>query len=108
MLTVVVVSVFVFSFLGRPPLLLLLTSRVLLIPVIAGIAYEIIRFTAKHMDNPLVRAVVIPNLALQHLTTNEPDDQMLEVAICALQRVLASETVNAPLATTELAEAPGS
>jgi uncharacterized protein YqhQ len=107
LLTVVVVSVFMFSFLGRPPLLLLLASRVLLIPVIAGVAYEIIRFTAKHMDNPLVRAIVVPNLALQHLTTNEPDDQMLEVAICALQRVLASETANAPLATPELVEAPG-
>jgi uncharacterized protein YqhQ len=93
LLTVVVVSVLVFSVLGRPPLVWLLLSRVLLIPVIAGIAYEYIRFTAKHMSNPIVRAIVVPNLALQHLTTREPDHTMIEVAIVAFKRVLFSEGV---------------
>ncbi|MFN8528222.1 MAG: DUF1385 domain-containing protein [Anaerolineae bacterium] len=91
LLTVAFIGVLVFSILGRPPFLLLILSRVLLIPVIAGIAYEVIRFTAKNLDNPLVRIIIIPNLALQHLTTRPPDNTMLEVAIAAFKRVLAAE-----------------
>lgn len=91
LLTVVIVSLIVFSVFGRPPFLILILSRVLFIPVIAGIAYEILRFTAKHMDNPLIRLIVIPNLALQHLTTRQPDLSMIEVAIVAFNRVLLSE-----------------
>ena len=68
-------------------------SRVLLVPVIAGIAYEYIRFTAKHMNNPIIRAMIIPNLALQHLTTRPPDLTMIEVAIAAFKRVLVSEEI---------------
>jgi uncharacterized protein YqhQ len=93
LLTVVFVSVFVFSLLGRPPFLLLVLSRILLIPVIAGIAYELLRFTARHIDHPLIRIIVIPNLALQHLTTRQPDLTMIEVAIVAFKRVLVSENV---------------
>lgn len=93
LLTVAFVSVLVFSLFGRPPFLLLILSRVILIPVIAGIAYEVIRFTAKNMHNPIVRIIIIPNLALQHLTTRQPDLGMIEVAIAAFKRVLASESV---------------
>ncbi len=93
LLTVVFVSVLIFALLGRPPLILLFVSRILLIPVVAGIAYEIIRFTAKNMHNPIVRAIIIPNLMLQHLTTNQPDLSMIEVAIVAFKRVLVSEKV---------------
>jgi len=91
LLTVVIVSLLVFSLFGRPPFLLLILSRVLLIPVVAGIAYEILRFTAKHMGNPLIRLIVIPNLALQHLTTRQPDLSMIEVALAAFNRVLEAE-----------------
>ena len=93
LLVVAVVSVLVFSVLGRPPLVLLILSRILLVPVIAGIAYEYIRFTARHMDNPIIRAIIIPNLALQHLTTRTPDLTMIEVAIAAFKRVLVSEEI---------------
>jgi len=93
LLTVAVVSVFVFSFLGRPDFFWLLLSRVLLVPVIAGIAYEFIRWTAKHMENRFVRWIIIPNLALQHLTTRQPDLTMIEVAIAAFKRVLISEDI---------------
>ncbi len=96
LLVVAVISVLVFSLLGRPPLFWLLLSRVLLIPVIAGIAYEYIRFTAARLDNRAVRAMVAPSLALQRLTTNEPDDKMLEVSIFSLQRVLATERAHLP------------
>lgn len=91
LLTVVVISVLVFSLLGRPSFIWLVISRILLIPVIAGIAYEYIRFTAKHMSNPIIRAIIIPNLALQHLTTRDPDLTMIEVGIAAFKRVLVSE-----------------
>jgi len=106
LLTVVMVSLIVFSLFGRPPFLLLILSRVLLIPFIAGIAYEILRFTAKHMDNPLIRLIVIPNLALQHLTTRQPDLSMIEVAIVAFNRVLLSEQASnsAILSSTKIEE----
>jgi uncharacterized protein YqhQ len=91
LLTVVFVSVFVFSLLGRPPFLLLILSRIILIPVIAGISYELLRWTARNIQNPIVRIIVKPNLALQHLTTRQPDLHMIEVAIVAFEHVLASE-----------------
>lgn len=91
LLTVAFVSVFVFSLLGRPPLPLLILSRVIFIPIIAGIAYEVIQFSARNLHNPLVRALIKPNLALQHLTTRQPDLHMIEVAIVAFERVLVSE-----------------
>jgi len=89
--TVAVISVLIFSLLGRPPLWVRLLSRIALLPVIAGVAYEYIRFTARHINNPIVRIIAQPNLALQRLTTREPDAGMLEVAIVALKRVLAAE-----------------
>jgi uncharacterized protein YqhQ len=102
LLTVVFVSVILFSLFGRPALIWLFISRILLIPVVAGIAYEYIRFTAKHMDNPIVRALIVPNLMLQHLTTRQPDLTMIEVAIVAFKRVLVSEKL---LAETDAAPA---
>ena len=87
-----VIAIFIFSLLGRPPLLLRIASRLVLIPVIAGLTYELIKFSAAHRDNPLINAVVLaPSLALQRLTTREPDESMLEVAITALQRLLDME-----------------
>ena len=91
LLVVMVVSILVFSLFGRPSLIPRIISRVVLIPVIAGISYEIIRFGAAHYGNRLVRTVLYPSLALQRLTTNEPTTDMLEVAIVALKRVLAAE-----------------
>jgi uncharacterized protein YqhQ len=91
LLTVVFVSVLVFSVLGRPPFLLLILSRVILIPVIAGISYELLKWTAGNVHRPWVRWLIKPNLALQHLTTRQPDLAMCEVAIVAFKRVLLSE-----------------
>jgi len=91
LLSVLVISILVFSLLGRPPLVWAIVSRVLLIPVVAGIAYEYIKFTNRHRDNALVRAMAAPNLALQRLTTREPEPAMLEVSITALKRVLEAE-----------------
>jgi len=91
LLSVMVISILVFSLLGRPPLVLAILSRVVLIPLVAGVAYEYIKFTNRYRDNALIRAMAAPNLALQRLTTREPEPAMLEVSIAALQRVLEAE-----------------
>jgi len=93
LLSVMVISILVFSLLGRPPMALRILSRILLIPVVAGIAYEYIKFTNRHRDKAIVRIIAAPNLALQSLTTREPDPAMLEVSITALKQVLGTEKV---------------
>ena len=92
LLTVVVLSVLLFSLLGPLPVITRLASRVLLLPVLAGLAYEYIRFTANHLQSGLVRVLIRPNLALQHLTTREPSLEMLEVSIAAFKTMLDKET----------------
>ncbi len=91
LLTVVVISIILYSFLPPMPLLARIASRLVLLPVVAGIAYEFLRFTAAHQDNGFIRLITKPNLALQRLTTREPDEGMLEVAITAFKEVLAFE-----------------
>ena len=91
LLVVMVVAILLFSLLGRPDMLVRVASRVVLIPVVAGLSYEVIRFGAAHHANRLVRTVLYPSLALQRLTTNEPTPDMLEVAIVALKEVLVGE-----------------
>lgn len=91
LLTVVVISIILYSFLPPMDLLARIASRLVLLPIVAGIAYEFLRFTAAHQDNALIRLITKPNLALQRLTTREPDEGMLEVAITAFKEVLAFE-----------------
>lgn len=93
LLTVVIFSIILFTLLGPMPLLLRLIVRILLIPILASLSYEFIRWTAMHMDSPIIRLIVKPNLALQRLTTNEPDMQMLEVAIASFQEMRRQEEV---------------
>jgi uncharacterized protein YqhQ len=91
LLTLVFLSILVFSLLGPMPLIWRLISRILLIPVLAGIAYEYLRWTANHIDTAPVRLLVKPNLALQNLTTREPSLEMLEVSIAAFNAMRAGE-----------------
>ena len=91
MLTLVVLSVLVFSLLGPLPGFWRFATRILFLPVLAGLAYEFIRWTANHLNNPLVRLIVRPNLSLQHLTTREPSLDMLEVAITAFKTMRVEE-----------------
>ncbi|NLF65437.1 MAG: DUF1385 domain-containing protein [Chloroflexi bacterium] len=102
LLTVVVISILVYSLLPPLSLPVRLLSRVLLLPLIAGIAYEFIRFSARHQGNPLIRLLSRPNLAMQRLTTREPDSTMLAVAIQALEHVLAYEASTAPVVTGDV------
>jgi uncharacterized protein YqhQ len=85
LLTVVVFSILIFALIGPLPILTRIGLRILLIPVLASLAYEYLRWTAKHVSSPLVRILIEPNLALQRLTTRPPDKEMLEIAIAAFE-----------------------
>ncbi|MGD0878649.1 MAG: DUF1385 domain-containing protein [Anaerolineales bacterium] len=91
LLILVVLSLFFFTILGPLSLEWRLVSRILMIPVLVGIDYEYLRWTADHISNPFVRFIVKPNLALQSLTTREPDEKILEVAIAAFQAMRQAE-----------------
>ncbi|MBI3912619.1 MAG: DUF1385 domain-containing protein [Chloroflexi bacterium] len=92
LLTVVVVSIFVFALFGRPPLEWRIASRILLVPVVAALSYELIKFGSAHQRNPILYWLVVkPSLALQSLTTREPEDEMVLVAVAALRKVQAEE-----------------
>jgi uncharacterized protein YqhQ len=92
LLIVMIVSIFVFAFLGWPDLWLRILSRVILLPVVAGVSYEIIRFAGR-TKNPVVHMAILPGLWLQKITTNQPADEMVEVAIKSLEAVIATDPV---------------
>jgi uncharacterized protein YqhQ len=91
LLWVMVIAIFVFAFFGQPVWYWLIASRILLLPVIAGIAYELIRFAGKHTGNRILMTLLAPGLWLQRLTTREPTLDQLEVSIRALKDVLQRE-----------------
>jgi uncharacterized protein YqhQ len=91
LLWVMVIAVFVFAFFGRLPWYWLIVTRILLLPVIAGLAYELIRFAGKHTDSRVLMTLLAPGLWLQRLTTREPDLTQIAVSIRALQTVLLLE-----------------
>jgi uncharacterized protein YqhQ len=93
LLTLILLSVLFFSLLGPLPFGLRMASRIVFLPFLASIAYEYIRWTANHLDSNLVRMMIKPNLALQHLTTREPTKEMLEVAIAAFNSMRTSENI---------------
>jgi uncharacterized protein YqhQ len=88
---VMVIAILVFSLVGKPGIGWLVASRILLLPVIAALAYEFIYFSSRHCANPVMKILLTPGLWLQSLTTREPDDLQLEVALEALKHVVAEE-----------------
>jgi len=97
---VLMIAIIVFALVGLPSLWLMVLSRVVLIPVIAALGYEVTHFAGRHAENSLVRAILAPGLWLQSLTTREPDDSQLEVAVMALGKVVELDELG------EVAEAP--
>jgi uncharacterized protein YqhQ len=91
LLWVMVIAIFVFAFFGRPHWYWLIATRILLLPVIAGLAYELIRFAGKHQGNRILMTLLAPGLWLQRLTTRQPSLDQIEVSIRALKEVLALE-----------------
>jgi uncharacterized protein YqhQ len=96
LLYVMVIAIFVFAFVGRPDWQWLILSRIAFLPLIAGLAYEVIRYAGKHQDNRFLMTLLAPGMWLQRLTTRQPDDQQVEVSIRALQRVLDREQAETP------------
>ncbi|MFC2108718.1 DUF1385 domain-containing protein [Candidatus Bipolaricaulota bacterium] len=92
LMTVFVIAILIFSLAGNPTLWLKILSRLLLLPVVAGVSYEVLRFTGRNYDRWwILRALAQPGLWLQKLTTSEPDDDMIEVAIASMKQVLDPE-----------------
>lgn len=103
LLTVMVVAILVFALLGRPAIQWAILSRILLVPVIAAISYEVIRYSGAHSGSPLTRIITFPGLLLQALTTRRPDDQQIEVAIQAMRSALeADEGKDSPIADSQV------
>jgi len=91
LLIVMVISILIFSFLGKQALWLRILSKLTLMPLVAGVSYEVLKYSGCHVDSPLMKVIIAPGLWLQKLTTREPDDSQLEVAIKALEAVLPEE-----------------
>ena len=98
LLVVMVVAILAFIFVGREPFWWLIASRILLVPLIAAVSYEVIRFSGRHAANPLVALITAPSLALQSLTTRQPDDDQIEIAIAAMQQAQAADAEDADAA----------
>ncbi len=91
LLTVMVVAILVFVLVPRDPLWWMILSRIIFIPAIAALAYEVIRLSGRYEDNPLVSMISAPNLLLQKLTTRQPDDDQIEVAVVAMNAALSAD-----------------
>ncbi len=91
LMIVLIVAILTFSLVGNPPLLIKILSRILLLPVVAGVSYEILQFSGKHADNPVLKPFLFPGLMLQKITTREPSEDQLEVALAAIKRVVGRE-----------------
>ena len=96
LVVVILLSILLFGFLGRENPVLMVGGRILLIPVIAAIGYEILRFGAKHRANPLVKAIMAPGILVQMITTKQPSDDQIEVAIVSMEQALEADGEQVP------------
>ena len=103
LVVVILLSILLFGFLGRDNPVLMVGGRILLIPVIAAIGYEILRFGAKHRANPVVKALMAPGILVQMITTKQPSDDQIEVAIVSMEEALEADGEVVP-AGSELPE----
>jgi uncharacterized protein YqhQ len=101
---VLIISIIVFAITGLHSVWLMVLSRIILIPVIASLSYEVIYFSSRHINNGLIRALISPGLWLQSLTTREPDDSQIEVALAAMKKVVEIEEAKQPEETGEVEE----
>ena len=95
LLVVLVISIIVFALLGRPPLWISIATRILMLPVIAAVSYELIKFEAAYSHNRFIHWMLLPGLWLQAMTTRQPSDSQLEVAIAAMRKALDNDSLTA-------------
>ena len=106
LVVVILVSIITFSLVGRQEIVVMIASRIVLIPVIAGISYELLRFGARHRDSRLVRWVFQPGIWVQKITTKQPTDDMLEVAIVSLEQALLADGEALPAGGIRIGRSP--
>jgi uncharacterized protein YqhQ len=106
LVVVILLSIIAFGLVGRQSLPIMILSRVLLIPVIASLGYELLRLGARHRSNPVVRVVMWPGILVQMITTKQPTDDMIEVAIVAVEEALRADGEEVPAGGLELARDP--
>ena len=103
LVVVIALSIVAFSLVGRQEPLVMIGSRILLIPVIAAVGYEILRWGARHRGNPIVRAIMWPGILVQMITTRQPTDDMIEVAIVSMEQALEADGEALPAGSGTLA-----
>ncbi|HEX2626649.1 MAG TPA: DUF1385 domain-containing protein, partial [Candidatus Limnocylindrales bacterium] len=96
LVVVIILSIFMFSLVGRQSLPVMVVSRILLIPVIAGVGYEILKLGAKYRSNPLVKLLIAPGILVQMITTKQPTDDQIEVAIVSMEQALVADGEDVP------------
>jgi uncharacterized protein YqhQ len=106
LVVVILLSIVAFSFVGRQSALIMIASRIMLIPVIAMIGYEILRFGARHRSNPVVRVIMWPGILVQMITTKQPTDDMIEVAIVSMEQALTADGEEVPAGSSDVERSP--
>ena len=106
LVVVILLSILMFSLVGRQPPLIMIASRILLIPVIAAVGYELLRLGARHRSNPVVRVIMWPGILVQKITTKQPTDDMIEVAIVAMEEAIRADGSEVPAGGLDLERAP--
>jgi uncharacterized protein YqhQ len=106
LVVLVMLSIFTFSLIGKQEPLVMIASRIVAIPVLAAVGYEILRFGAKYRHNPFVRVIMYPGILVQMITTKRPDDDMIEVAITSMQEALVADGNAVPDGSTAFEREP--
>ena len=106
LVVVIILSIIAFSLVGKHDPLTMIVSRIVLIPIIAAIGYEILRFGARHRKNPLVKVLLYPGLLVQMITTKRPSDDMIEVAIVSMERALVADGESVPVGSADFEQRP--
>jgi uncharacterized protein YqhQ len=106
LVVVILLSILAFSLVGRQAPLVMIASRILLIPVIASVGYELLRLGARHRSNPIVRIVMWPGILVQMITTKQPTDDMIEIAIVAMEEAIRADGSEVPANSLELERYP--
>jgi uncharacterized protein YqhQ len=106
LVVVIILSIIAFSLVGRQTPLVMIASRILLIPVIAAIGYEILRFGARHRKNPIMKVLLYPGLLVQMITTKQPTDDMIEVAIVSMEQALEADGETVPAGSGDFERRP--
>ena len=106
LVVVILISIITFSIVGRQSLPVMILSRIVLIPVIAAVSYELLRFGARHRDSAVIRALFAPGIWVQKITTKQPTDDMIEVAIVSMEQAMTADGETLPAGSGTIARSP--